>query len=441
MIKKKLLFVIMTILFIIIGNSYLLWIKNPFLLIPLLLVLFWLNVIPSLCGDKAIKGRLRICLHGTVLLQMFIIYLAASVLFNTYLGIKTIPNDWQICLFNAINCTVVGSVVFWNGIISVYVGSRQIGMKMRVLGIIFGLFPILNLILLSRIVLITKNEIKLESNKIRINKLREKERICATKYPIVFVHGIFFRDSNIINYWGRIPKELERNGAQVFYGGQQSALAIKDSATELAIQIREIVGKTKCKKVNIIAHSKGGLDTRYAIQNCGLEESVASLTTVNTPHRGCKFADYILEKAPERLTRYIANKYNKMYRLLGDESPNFLSAVKDLTSKSCTEFNKNVTYTGSVYCQSVGSVQKRARSGKFPLNLTYHLVNVFDGENDGLVGSESFPWGERYISKKPKGRIGISHADMVDLSRTDIPGFDVREFYVELVSDLKTRGF
>ena len=165
------------------------------------------------------------------------------------------------------------------------------------------------------------------------------------------------------------------------------------------------------------------------------------MTTVNTPHRGCKFADYILGKAPERLTRYVANKYNKMYRLLGDRSPNFLSAVKDLTSKSCAEFNKNVTYTVSVYCQSVGSVQKRARSGKFPLNLTYHLVNVFDGENDGLVGSESFPWGERYISKKPKGRIGISHADMVDLSRTDVPGFDVREFYVELVSDLKARGF
>ena len=36
---------------------------------------------------------------------------------------------------------------------------------------------------------------------------------------------------------------------------------------------------------------------------------------------------------------------------------------------------------------------------------------------------------------------GISHGDMIDLNRQDIPGFDVREWYVELVSDLKNRGF
>ena len=30
---------------------------------------------------------------------------------------------------------------------------------------------------------------------------------------------------------------------------------------------------------------------------------------------------------------------------------------------------------------------------------------------------------------------------MIDLNRENIPGFDVREFYVELVADLKQRGF
>lgn len=29
---------------------------------------------------------------------------------------------------------------------------------------------------------------------------------------------------------------------------------------------------------------------------------------------------------------------------------------------------------------------------------------------------------------------------MIDLNRVNIPGFDVREFYVELVSGLKSRG-
>ena len=36
---------------------------------------------------------------------------------------------------------------------------------------------------------------------------------------------------------------------------------------------------------------------------------------------------------------------------------------------------------------------------------------------------------------------GISHGDVIDLNRENIPGYDVREFYVDLVSDLKDKGF
>ena len=39
-----------------------------------------------------------------------------------------------------------------------------------------------------------------------------------------------------------------------------------------------------------------------------------------------------------------------------------------------------------------------------------------------------------------KGRRGLSHGDMIDLFRENIDGFDVREFYVEIVKDLKERG-
>ena len=34
----------------------------------------------------------------------------------------------------------------------------------------------------------------------------------------------------------------------------------------------------------------------------------------------------------------------------------------------------------------------------------------------------------------------ISHMDIIDLGREDIPGFDVREFYVQLVADIKNKG-
>lgn len=138
------------------------------------------------------------------------------------------------------------------------------------------------------------------------------------------MHGVFFRDTRYLNYWGRIPKELEKNGATIFYGDQQSALGIADSAAEIAEKVKRITEQTGCEKVNIIAHSKGGLDCRYAITHLGLDRYVASLTTVNTPHRGCEFADWLFGKASENLQNSLAKTYNATLKKLGDASPDFL---------------------------------------------------------------------------------------------------------------------
>lgn len=438
--KRRWLLILLAAIACFSGNSYYFWSKNLLMLIPIIAVFIICNFMPRLCYGSLKGKQLKICAHGTALLKMFCIYLPISLAVHIVLAFIYLPKEWTKLIISLIICIVVGAVVFWNGMISVYFSSVQLRVRERVIGAVCGMIPVLNMIVLFRIIRITEKEIIVESEKNRLNELRRNDRICATKYPILLVHGVFFRDSNILNYWGRIPAELKKNGALVYYGDQQSALSIKDSAEELSRKIREIINKTGCEKVNIIAHSKGGLDSRYAIQKCGIAEYVASLTTVNTPHKGCKFADYLLEKAPEYLLNSVADQYNKIFSLIGDSSPDFISAARDLTTKACDEFNKSITDTMGVYCQSVGSVQKKATSGRFPLNITYHAVNIFDGENDGLVGVESFPWGEKYILNKPQGSRGISHGDMIDLNRENFDGFDVREFYVELVSDLKKRG-
>jgi triacylglycerol lipase len=83
---------------------------------------------------------------------------------------------------------------------------------------------------------------------------------------------------------------------------------------------------------------------------------------------------------------------------------------------------------------------KKATSGPFPLNMSYPLVKHFDGKNDGLVAEPSFKWGDNYTFLENKKNRGISHADMIDLMRENIDGFDVREFFVQVVADLKNRG-
>ena len=116
----------------------------------------------------------------------------------------------------------------------------------------------------------------------------------------------------------------------------------------------------------------------------------------------------------------------------------------DLTATGAKALNEEMEpYEGvyeSIFTQSYGSKLNKAVNGKFPLNLSYNLVKLFDGNNDGLVGEKSFPWGSRFELLTNKGKRGISHADMIDLNRENIAGFDVREFYVGLVHDLKERG-
>ena len=332
------------------------------------------------------------------------------------------------------------AAVFWNGIIRVYITSVQLGLKWRIVGVLCGWIPVANLVALWKIISVASEETRFESMRIWRNRDRKERGICRTKYPLLMVHGVFFRDFKYFNYWGRIPRELEENGAVIYYGNHQSAASVRDSGGELAARIRQIVEESGCGKVNVIAHSKGGLDTRYAVSCLGMDKYVASLTTINTPHRGCVFADYLLDKIPDSVQLKVAEGYNLALRRLGDEKPDFLAAVGDLTASACEEFNRQVPDREGIYYQSVGSKLNRAAGGRFPLNFSHRLVEYFDGPNDGLVAENSFPWGENFTFLTTQGKRGISHGDMIDLNRENIRDFDVREFYVQLVSGLRERG-
>ena len=413
-----------------------------------ILLFILINFLPSLVNRSLIKGRHRVCADGAELLILFMISLTICIVLviagiAKHVGESSVSGRLGITAGTIASAVFILSVIFWNGIIRIYTTSVQLGIRHRVWGIILGwIFPV-NLVMLGKMIKIVSGEVKTEDGRLRANAARRSEMICRTKYPILLVHGVFFRDfkQGFLNYWGRIPDELIANGATIYYGGQQSAASVAECGAELADCIRRIVAETGCEKVNIIGHSKGGLDSRYAIAKCGIADMVASLTTVNTPHRGCEFADYLLEKIPEGVKNHVASTYNAALLRLGDHDPDFLKAVYDLTHSSCARFNEEVEDVPGVYYQSFGSCMKKAGGGRFPLNYSFHLVKFFDGPNDGLVGEASFKWGENYVFLTPPGNRGISHGDMIDLNRENIPGFDVREFYIQVVNDLKNRGF
>ena len=151
-------------------------------------------------------------------------------------------------------------------------------------------------------------------------------------------------------------------------------------------------------------------------------------------------ANKLLKKTPEHLAHRIAHIYDTIAQKAGDEHPDFLAAVQDLTDEACIARNEKMPLPQGIFCQSIGSRLKRAGGGRFPLNVSYRVVKHYDGPNDGLVAESSFAFGESFTLLTVKGRRGISHADMVDMNRENLPEFDVREFYVQLVSDLRERG-
>lgn len=433
-----------SILITFIANSYIFLKEFPKTFFGIIMIFLLINIFAGVFVSKTQNKRTKICIHGSILLCSFYITIILSLIYQIFLAVQTIPNNYITFIWSLCVCIGTNIVIFWNGIICVYLTSTRLGYKWRIMGIICGMIPVANLIVLFKILRIVTNECIseciFETEKEKINIERKKQAVCDTKYPILLVHGVFFRDTKFFNYWGRIPNELETNGAKIFYGNHSSAASIADSAAELKCRITEILSETGAEKLNIIAHSKGGLDCRYAISKLGIEKYVASLTTINTPHRGCLFADYLLEKVPENIKNRIANTYNFTLKKLGEKSPDFLAAVNDLTYSHCNRLDSEMTTPQAIYCQSIGSVLTESTNGQFPLNFSYHLVKYFSGENDGLVSEDSFNWGEKYTLLKTEEKRGISHADVIDLNRENIKGFDVREFYVNLVAELKNKG-
>lgn len=443
---KVILHLLSALLIAVLADSVILigiW-KQAWFLVPCIPFYIWVNIIPSPFYRDKKTVRLRQMAYGCELLRLFLlstVFTAAFVLTGWMGGLPGKNPGIGIWVSHILLAVLIEAVVFWNGIVRIYLTSTQLGIRWRVLGVLCGMIPIVNLVLLGILLHRVEREVCFENQKLLLNEQRGDEQICKTRYPILMVHGVFFRDFRYLNYWGRIPGELTKNGATIFYGNHQSAASVEECGKELAERIRQIVKETGCEKVNLIAHSKGGLDCRHAISKEGADKYVASLTTINTPHRGCEFADYLLSKIPDKQKEMVACTYNAALCKLGDTCPDFLKAVYDLTADACRKRNEELKDVPGIFYQSVGSKLNWASGGRFPLNFTHYLVRYFDGDNDGLVGEKSFSWGEKYQFLTVKGRRGISHGDMIDLNRENFDGFDVREFFVQLVQDLKRRGF
>lgn len=415
--------------------------SKPGLIILLCAVLIswlYLNICPY--RDQNNTGlRLKIMRGGAVLVgyALWAIVLEGFVVLVCY---KKFPEaTLSTLVINTAYGVGVWLFLLWNGILRMFLLSYRLRVRTRVLMLLAMWIPVVNLLVLLYARRLVLAEYDFACYKEAVRSVRAESSLCKTRYPLILVHGIGFRDLKYFNYWGRIPKELTRYGAAVYYGNQEAIGTITYNARDISEKIRFVITDTGCEKVNIIAHSKGGLDARYAISKLGIAEYVASLTTINTPHHGCRFVDYACQ-LPDWLYRLVAKCFDRIFRKIGDRNPDFYTATRQFSTAASRQFNQQVPDAPGVYYQSYTSVMRNAFSDLL-LCLPYLIIHPLEGENDGLVSVESAKWGDFRTVFRSRRHRGISHGDIIDLKREDYKGFDVVECFVQIVTDLARKGY
>ncbi len=258
-----------------------------------------------------------------------------------------------------------------------------------------------------------------------------------TKYPIILVHGILLKDKKYFKAFGKIEKVLKDAGYHVYTSQTDGFGSIETNAEQLKKQIIEILKKEKTNKINIIAHSKGGLDSKYMLENLDMIDYVSSLTTLATPHKGSPIASMLL-KLPKFIIRITAWNINLIYKMFGDEHPNSYKVCLQLRKQDDEILQFNEEVYEKVYCQSYSATMKNSKDD-FLMMIPHKIFNHYEkNDNDGLVSKESSKFA---FFKGDCIDDSISHGQLVDISLNRSKKDLVYSFWLELCNDLKERGY
>jgi triacylglycerol lipase len=302
----------------------------------------------------------------------------------------------------------------------------------------------------------------------------------ATKHPVVLAHGFHGSSDNTWSFNG-VAEALERDGHFVVRADVQTYNGTPERAATLVKELdrarREFCGARapeseadacfEATKVNIVAHSQGGLDARYAITKLGYAPHVASLTTMGTPHRGTPLGDAGLsilgsgrfDALADAIFSFVAK--TRSPRELAEDT-----GVRDaffwLSKKRAGDPAYALPDASGIYYQSwaglvtlgggrassseCGGQMIGERRGKLDLPKDLHflpLIPIFHGDdasNDGHIPVASAKWGNF------RGCLPADHLDLLGRPDDQLEavskrtGFDHRVFYRVMAHELAERG-
>jgi triacylglycerol lipase len=287
----------------------------------------------------------------------------------------------------------------------------------------------------------------------------------AAKYPFVLAHGF---DASPENRWGfyGVKEALEADGHQVFVAEVPPYQSVDIRAQSLATEVDNALLVSGADRVNIIAHSMGGLDARQLASDGGLGYGpvVASITTIGTAHRGTVIADtalgLVFEGLVESAVNALAELWGGTFSELADEA-DIRGALRSLSEENATAFNAtyrdhpDTDYESWAGVSTVlGKVDDRVREAcdnqmlMFPgtsdrIDLTLVpvalIVDFKEEPHDGMVTVSSAKHANF------RGCIPADHLDQVgqikDEGADPYTAFDHLRFYRNLAFDRARQGF
>jgi triacylglycerol lipase len=211
------------------------------------------------------------------------------------------------------------------------------------------------------------------------------------RLPIVLAHGIARFDillellrtklqfpetefGDQFQYFKLIRTHLESHGFRVFHPNQDFAGPVDLRAEQLRSRVNEVLASTGAEKVNIIAHSMGGLDARHMIVDKGMADKVANLVTIGTPHLGTILADRVIDHGGFFLKEGLRPIVN-------------LDGFDDLRITACDDFNRRAEHqeaTNGVNYRTFAAFEERTLVF-LPLVQSWMFIRDHAGRNDGLV--------------------------------------------------------
>lgn len=202
--------------------------------------------------------------------------------------------------------------------------------------------------------------------------------------PVVLVHGLYGFDrigvpGARVDYFRGIARHLGELGCHA----HAVRLPAAASVPERALALTGAIDRLAHERIDLIAHSLGGLDARYALARLGLERRVRSLVTIGTPHRGTPLADLAVGGPLDWLRR--------MARAIGVP----VDAIEWLSTEALERFNRDIPDVAGVrYACVVGGVRKPETPIPLAVRPAHAYLRRVAGVNDGLVPLSSQYWGE-----------------------------------------------